>query len=79
MKLLKWKQIEVEIRTTENPLEQGMNALVLSEENCKYDYQNKCITNLYSVQFDFFNVVKGTSTSDLYDNNFLCSTYASLY
>ena len=39
-------ETEVEIRTTEDPLEQGMNALVFSEENCKYDYQNKCITNL---------------------------------
>ena len=28
-------ETEVEIRTTEGPLEQGMNALVLSEENCK--------------------------------------------
>ena len=39
-------ETEVEIRTTDDPLEQGVNAPVLSEENCKYDYQNKCITNL---------------------------------
>lgn len=29
------KETEVEIRTTDDPLEQGIKALVLSDENCK--------------------------------------------
>ena len=28
-------ETEVEIRTTDDPLEQGIKALVLSDENCK--------------------------------------------
>ena len=64
--------------TTEDPFEQGMKLL-----SCRMKTVSKTIKiNVLltkSVKFDFFKILKGTSISDLYDNNFLCSTHANLY